>query len=137
MLGHPFKSNYFLGHKLLLAAADILALAVAFYLSNALRNYFFAWRGGIYTPTLNHMVFFIGLCAAIFIYFRHNYLYRRLAFAASLEHLEILIRSWLAFVALFITISFFFKVRLFTEHQRTAAGDDVNPVLAQIGGRCG
>ncbi len=119
MLGHPFKSNYFLGHKLLLAAADLLALAVAFYLSNALRNYFFAWRGGIYTPTVNHTVFFIGLCAAIFFYFRHNYLYRRLAFAASLEHLEILIRSWLAFVALFITISFFFKVRLFTEHRIT------------------
>ena len=113
------KADFFLGHKLLLALLDLLALAAAFYLSYTLRNYFFSWRGGVYVPTFKHLLMFLLLCATIVVYFRHNYLYRRLAFAGSLEHLELLARSWLAFVGLFIAISFFFKVQLFIEHRIT------------------
>lgn len=119
MSNHWPKADFFLGHKLLLALLDLLALAAAFYFSYELRNYFFAWRGGVYVPTFKHLLMFLLLCATIVVYFRHNYLYRRLAFAGSLEHLELLARSWLAFVGLFIALSFFFKVQLFIEHRIT------------------
>ena len=113
------RFDYFIGHKVLLALLDVLALAATFYLSYTLRNHFFAWRGGVYTPTLNHLGMFILFCAIIVSYFRHHYLYRRLAFAGSLEHLEILVRSWTVFMGIFIAFSFFFRVRLFTEHRIT------------------
>lgn len=119
MSSRTSRTNFFLGHKVLLAGLDILALAAAFYFSYEIRNYFFAWRGGVYTPTIKHLAMFLLLCFTIVFYFRHNYLYRRLAFAASLEHLEILVRSWAAFVAIFITLIFFFRVQLFSEHRIT------------------
>jgi exopolysaccharide biosynthesis polyprenyl glycosylphosphotransferase len=109
----------YLKHKILLAVCDALSLILAFFLSYTLRNYFFLHRGGVYEPTLPHFLFLAGLIAMIFLYFRHNYLYRELAFRPSVEHLEILTRSWLSFVVVFIVIDFFLKVQLFTEHRIT------------------
>ena len=113
------RRDRFLGHKVLLAVLDMLALAAAFYFSYVIRNAMFGWRGGVYAPTFKHLAMFVLLCLFIVIYFRHHYLYRRLAFAGSLEHLELLIRSWVTFVGLFIAVSFFFKVQLFIEHRIT------------------
>lgn len=113
------RLDHFLGQKVLLAALDVLALAAAFYFSYEIRNAFFGWRGGVYAPTFKHLAMFVLLCVFIVFYFRYHYLYRRLAFAGSLEHLELLIRSWVTFVGLFIALSFFFKVQLFIEHRIT------------------
>ena len=108
-----------MGHKILLALLDLAALAAAFYFSYKIRNTFFGWRGGVYTPTFNHLLLFLLLGVTIVLFFRNNYLYRRLAFAGSLEHLEILARSWVVFMGLFIALSFFLKIRLFAEHRIT------------------
>lgn len=112
-----FFQDTFIKHKLLLALGDALSLGMAFFLSFTLRNYFFYWRGGVYYARMPHLVLFLGLVVLIFFYFRHSYLYRDLAFRPTLDHLEILTRAWLSFVAIFIVISFFLKVQLFLEHR--------------------
>jgi undecaprenyl-phosphate galactose phosphotransferase len=106
-------------HKYLLALCDIMALVVAFHVSYMLRNELFAWRGDDYVATYRHAIFLAALMPLVLAYFRHCYLYRDLAFRPSSEHLEVLTRAWVVVVAVFITLSFFFKVQLFLEHRIT------------------
>jgi exopolysaccharide biosynthesis polyprenyl glycosylphosphotransferase len=105
--------------KLLLALLDLLAVVVAFYLSVFLRNYFFAWRGGVYTPTWKHLWFLAGLGLVILLYFRNSHLYLHFAFAPSANHLEKLTRAWITFIGFFIAVTFFLRVQLFIEHRIT------------------
>lgn len=106
-------------HKIMLAVSDILAMGVSFYLSFTLRNFFFAERGGVYQPNILHGVFLAGLAAMLVIYFRNSYLYRPLAMRRSLEHLELLSRSWLVFYGMFLAMIFFLRMQLFGEHRIT------------------
>lgn len=106
-------------YKLLLAISDVFSLVVAFYLSFTIRNAFFAWRGGVYQPNILHEVFLVCMTVSILVYFRHSYLYRRPAYRPSIEHLEILTKTWMAFASFFIFLAFFLKVQLFIEHRIT------------------
>lgn len=108
-------------HKILLACGDMFSVVLAFYLSFMIRNYFFAWRGGVYGATYKHTFFLAGLLLAVFLHFRNSSLYRQLGFGRSVAHLETVTRAWVNFVVLFIALSFFFKVQLFIEHRITVA----------------
>ena len=115
----PFQPGRPRAYKFLLAFCDVLALTVAFYLSYIIRNSLFAWRGGVYVATYRHAIFLTLLTPLVLAYFRHCYLYRDLACRPSSEHLEVLTRAWLMVVAVFITLTFFFKIQLFLEHRIT------------------
>ena len=119
----PFRSNPRLDavmfHKLLLAFFDGLGLAAAYLLSFTLRNYFFAWRGGVYQPNINHALFLAGLIPLLILYFRNSFLYRTLAMRRSVEHLERLTTAWIAFYLFFLAAIFFLRIQLFWEHRIT------------------
>ncbi|HMP73365.1 MAG TPA: sugar transferase [Kiritimatiellia bacterium] len=106
-------------HKVMLAVSDAIAIALAFYLSFTLRNYFFSWRGGVYTPNIRHAIFLLALIPTLVAYFRANYLYRSLAMRRTIEHLELLSKSWLFFFAFFLALIFFLRMQLFAEHRIT------------------
>jgi exopolysaccharide biosynthesis polyprenyl glycosylphosphotransferase len=106
-------------NKIVLAIFDALAMAAAYYLSFTLRNYFFEWRGGVYTPKLSHAIFLLGLIPLLVVYFRSRYLYRPLAMRRTIEHLELLSRSWLTFYGFFLVAIFFMRMQLFWEHRIT------------------
>ncbi|HMO49564.1 MAG TPA: exopolysaccharide biosynthesis polyprenyl glycosylphosphotransferase [Kiritimatiellia bacterium] len=106
-------------HKIMLAVLDALAMAGAFYLSFTLRNLFFAERGGVYTPNVRHAIFLAGLIPLLVGYFRYSYLYRPLAMRRSMEHLELISRSWLVFFGFFLALIFFMRIQLFWEHRIT------------------
>ncbi len=106
-------------HKLLLALSDTLALVFAFFCSFTARNLIFASRGGVYWPNFRHCIFLAGLTVVILFFFRHQHLYRRPAFRRSVEHLDLLTRAWLTFVAFFLVLVFFLRIKLFAEHRIT------------------
>ncbi len=106
-------------HKITLALFDALAMATGYYLSFTLRNFLFAGRGGVYQPNLNHTLFLLGLIPLLFLYFRQRYLYRNLAMRRSIEHLELLSKSWMTFYGFFLAAIFFLRVQLFWEHRIT------------------
>jgi exopolysaccharide biosynthesis polyprenyl glycosylphosphotransferase len=119
MQARRFRIDALFAHKLLLAASDTVSLVSAFNVSFTLRNYWFAWRGGVYEPNIRHAVFLAGLIALILGFFRHHYLYRRPAYRLSVEHLELLTKAWISFVGIFIAIAFFLRIQLFIEHRIT------------------
>ncbi len=106
-------------HKIMLAISDVLALIAAFYLSYTLRNYFFSWRGGVYTPNIRHAFFIASLAPLLVFYFRHRYLYRPLAMRRTVEHLELLTSAWITFYGFFLAAIFFLRMHLFWEHRIT------------------
>jgi exopolysaccharide biosynthesis polyprenyl glycosylphosphotransferase len=106
-------------HKITLALFDVLAMAAGYYLSFTLRNYFFEARGAVYQPNINHALFLLGLIPLLFLYFRQRYLYRNIAMRRSIEHLELLSKSWLTFYGFFLAAIFFLRVQLFWEHRIT------------------
>jgi len=114
-----FKIDGAVLHKLFLAASDILAFGLAFNLSFTLRNYFFSWRGGVYEANILHYLYLALLSTIMVVYFRHSYLYRPLAVRRSIEHLEMLTKSWIAFIGFFIATAFFLRLQLFVEHRIT------------------
>jgi exopolysaccharide biosynthesis polyprenyl glycosylphosphotransferase len=119
----PFRSSprrdAVLLHKALLALFDGIGLVAAYSLSFTIRNYFFAWRGGVYQPNINHALFLAGLIPLLIFYFRSAFLYRTLAMRLSVEHLERLTRAWLAFYLFFLAAIFFLRIQLFWEHRIT------------------
>lgn len=116
---HRFTLDGAVLHKLMLAVSDVVAFALAFNLSFTLRNYFFAWRGGVYQPNILHYLYLAGLAILMVVYFRHSYLYRPLAVRRSVEHLEMLTKSWMVFIGFFIATAFFLRLQLFVEHRIT------------------
>lgn len=113
------RFDIFLVNKLVLALFDVLALALAYALALAVRGYYFRTVGFAYEITIRHAYFLCLLTVLILFFFRNMHLYRDVAFRRSAGHLVILTRSWLMFAGIFIAISFFFKVQLFSEHRLT------------------
>lgn len=106
-------------HKLALAAVDAIAVVAAYYLSFTLRNFFFEERGGVYLPNIRHAFFIGSLTPLMILYFRQSYLYRTLAMHRSIEHLELLSKTWLLAYGFFLAAIFFLRIQLFWEHRIT------------------
>ena len=113
------RFDVFFLNKLVLALFDTIALALAYLLSFTLRGYYLRQFGLIYEPTIWHFYLLCVLAVLILLFFRNQHLYRDVAFRRSTEHLILLTQSWLLFAGMFISLSFFFKVRLFIEHRVT------------------
>lgn len=107
--------------KILLAVFDAASVLIAFYLSFHLRNYLFAWRGGIYEARAIHALFALGLVFLTLMVFRHRQLYRATAMSPTAEHLENVMGSWARVGMLFIALCFFFKIQLFISHRISTA----------------